>query len=213
MLKRGAILPLLLCVAGTVHAGQMGNIPTMVAPPAPVNDTPISSDNNAAPGKLPDCRPDWMWEPDAYMRNKPRCKDLKKTPPANLPPATPDRGEEDSGGLPPRLPGYPNHSCWAAPASCVVSTGEWGSSQMDQESRRFYTHHKNVCAHRVVVKACIERDGLKPACGMFDIEPGKTRSWDVSRSSGHYRVMHFGVLQGKDDFVCPKPPGWKEMGK
>lgn len=178
-----------------------------------------SADGQAGRAELMKCRPDWMWEPDAYMRNKPRCKDLDKKNSGDTRSGDthnegdgPDQQAED-GTTPPKVPGYEKYSCWTAPAWCVQSTGNWGTSQMDQQYQRYYTYHKNVCAHRVVVRACIGRVGKAPACSMSGIEPGKTWQFDMSRSNGQYRVMHAGVMEGKDDLICPKPPAWKPLHK
>jgi hypothetical protein len=168
-----------------------------------------ADDSQFGRGRLPDCRPDWMTEPDAYMRNLPRCSDQKKSPPQ----ATPKSNGTSKTDAPSKLPGYPNHSCWAAPDECLQTTSAWGKSELDRESKRFYTSNKNTCAHRIFVRACIEREGMKPYCGASGIEPGKTWHWSVSKSTGRYRAMHVGVIAGKDDFVCPKPSGWKELGK
>ena len=175
-----------------------------------------SHGNELGQGRLPDCRPDWMWEPDAHMRKLPRCND--KDTSAKMPPK-PAGGSANSSdnsnrtSSPPRLPGYPDRSCWAAPASCLQTTSAWGESKLDRESRRFYTYHKNACAHRIYVRACIEREDMKPYCGSSGVEPGKTWHWSVSRSTGRYRAMHVGVISGKDDIACPKPPEWKELAK
>ena len=172
----------------------------------------VRADNDAGRGRLPDCRPDWMTEPDAYMRKLPRCSDQDgKKSPAQAPP--PRSNGTSTADAPSKLPGYPNHSCWAAPDECLQTTTAWGKSELDRKSKRFYTHYKNSCAHRIFVRACIEREDMKPYCGASGIEPGKTWHWSVSKSTGRYRAMHVGVVTGKDDFVCPKPPEWKELGK
>jgi hypothetical protein len=170
-----------------------------------------AEDNKAGRGALADCRPAWI-EPDAYTRKLPVCtgQDNKETP-AQAPRKS--AGASNEADAPSRLPGYPNRSCWAAPAECLHTTTAWGKSELDRESKRFHTYNKNACAHRIFVRACIEREGLKPYCGASGIEPGKTWHWSVSKSTGRYRALHVGVIAGKDDFVCPKPSGWKELGK
>lgn len=203
--------------------GEIANTPPLVAPPTPVDDRTPSSDNNPARGELRKCRlpfdelhgePYNKWPPCDNDRNGKQPKPTSDTTSA-------ETGKKTHGDLvndpkgPPKLPGYPNRSCWAAPDWCLQSTSEWGSSKWDRESKRLYTHHKNVCPYRIVVKACIEREGRKPDCGVKSegLQYGETWKWASSPATGRYKVMHRGVLQGNDDLICPLPAGWKEMSK
>ncbi|MCC2638728.1 MAG: hypothetical protein K0Q68_2447 [Moraxellaceae bacterium] len=212
---------LLLIIAAAISAASayaqppaVPVLPGLVAPPMPRDDRAPVSENNLGRAKLQRCRTIHDWEPDEYVRKLPLCKD---EPPTKDKPPKPEAGGADSRddeiAEPEKVPGYEKYSCWVAPADCLVSTAAWGTSAMDRQSRRFYTYHKNICAGRLVVKACIERDGLKPFCGMSHVDPGKTWSWDVSRSNGRYRVLFAGIERGNDDFICPKPVGWRELGK
>ena len=164
-----------------------------------------------APGRLDDCRARLGIPGHAQVTIRPKCDDLPEKPKGSRPDARPPtaRSNGDAGG---KVPGYEKYSCWVAEDRCLQSTGAWGNSKPDRDSQRFYTYHRNVCTQRIAAKACLERAGMKPWCGMNGIEPGKTWTWSVSKATGRYRAMHAGVAAGRDDFICPKPAGWKEMG-
>jgi hypothetical protein len=165
-----------------------------------------------APGRLDDCRARLGIPEHALTTVRVRCEDPPEKPKGSRPDPKPGaaRSNDSAGG---KVPGYEKYSCWVAEDRCLQSTGAWGDSKPDRESRRFYTYHRNVCAQRIAVKACIDRVDMKPWCGMNGIEPGKTWTWSGSRATGRYRAAHAGVAAGRDDFICPKPVGWKEMGR
>lgn len=199
------------------------NTPPLVAPPMPIDDVPPPSHTTFGRGEVGlDCNADNLHGPRGELYKRRCAEERKKKHPLQGTNTLPDgsgatddsRGHTTNAGeLPPKLSGYPNHSCWAAPKWCLQSTGGWGVSNLDLESRRFYTHHKNTCSQRISVKVCVGREGRKPYCGSSGIDPGKTWIWDVSRSTGYYRAMFSGVARGKDDYICPKPAGWKELGE
>ena len=169
-------------------------------------------DTQFAPAKVDDCRHRLGIDPNALITIPARCDDLPETKKGSRPDANPGKvrtSDEAAGG---KVPGYEKYSCWVAEDRCLQSLGSWGDSKLDRESRRFHTYHRNVCTQRIAVKACLERVDMKPWCGMNGIEPGKTWTWSVSRATGRYSARHAGVAAGRDDFICPKPAGWKEMG-
>lgn len=171
-----------------------------------------TGDGQFAPGKLDDCRRRLGIPEHAQVTVRPKCEDLPEKPKGSRPDAKPGKAPASDGDAGGKVPGHEKYSCWVAEDRCLQSLGTWGDSKLDRESRRFYTHHRNVCNQRIAVKACLERVGMKPWCGMNGIEPGKTWTWSVSRATGRYRAAHAGVAAGRDDFICPKPAGWKEMG-
>jgi len=180
----------------------------MLCPMAPAQ----TGDGQFAPAKLDDCRRRLGIREDAMTTIRVRCDDPPEKAKGARPDAKPgkDRPARDiTGG---KVPGYEKYSCWVAEDRCLQSLGSWGDSKLDRESRRFHTHHRNICNQRIAVKACLERVDMKPWCGMNGIEPGKTWTWSVSRATGRYSAKHAGVAAGRDDFICPKPVGWKEMG-
>lgn len=207
------------------QARSIADTPMLVAPPNPVDDKTPVSDNSFGRGTVrPDCRADNNVTESYRKWQKQWCKDGKlkkgaKPDQTGMPGEAPagDGKTGNSGGTsapPPALPGYPNHSCWAVPDQCIQSSGAWGTSELDRKSKRFYTRHKNICSHRVYAKACIEReDNKKPFCGSAGIKPGQTWNWDVSQSNGKYHFLYTGVANGKDDSICPRPSGWKDLGE
>jgi hypothetical protein len=64
----------------------------------------------------------------------------------------------------------------------------------------------------VYVSAHYELKTGKYFGGAGGVKAGETWTQDSTQATGRYRVMFIGSKVENEDFVCPKPSGWRELG-
>ena len=70
---------------------------------------------------------------------------------------------------------------------------------------------RNVCAKRVYVRKCIQKENGTEFCGAQGVSAGNTFNWDTTRASGRYATTAVGSVNPGKDWVCAgKVEGWDD---